>query len=105
MNSMAKFFFDKFYNQPVHIEYLEVQSFELSIYLVKLTVAGETGFVYGKNDNIMRFNSSQHIRDCFAACQVDHAILVHDSPYEEMIGNPPKSSETMAMPFSMTQPY
>ena len=102
---MAKFFFDKFYNQPVHIEYLEVQSFELSIYLDKLTVAGETGFVYGKNDNIMRFNSSQHIRDCFAACQVDHAILVHDSPYEEMIGNPPKSSETMAMPFSMTQPY
>ncbi|HAQ48173.1 MAG TPA: NADH-quinone reductase [Glaciecola sp.] len=102
---MAKFFFDKFYNQPVHIEYLEVQSFELSIYLVKLTVAGETSFVYDKNDNIMRFNSSQHIRDCFAACQVDHAILVHDSPYEEMIGNPPKSSETMAMPFSMTQPY
>ncbi|MBT4883732.1 MAG: NADH-quinone reductase [Glaciecola sp.] len=102
---MIKFYFAKFDNQPIHIEHLEVQSFELSIYLVKLTVAGETGFVYDKNDNIMRFNSSQHIRDGFAACRVDHAILVHDSPYEEMIGNPPKSAESMAMPFSMTQPY
>ena len=62
---MIKFYFAKFDNQPIHIEHLEVQSFELSIYLVKLTVAGETGFVYDKNDNIMRFNSSQHIRDWF----------------------------------------
>lgn len=102
---MAKFLFSDYYNHPRHIQHLEVQSFELSIYLVKLTVAGETGFVYDKNDNIMRFQSSQHIRDSFAQCQVDDAILVHDSPYEEMIGNPPKSKEGMAMPFSMTQPY
>jgi hypothetical protein len=53
----------------------------------------------------MRFHSSQHIRDSFATCVVDKAVMVHDSPYEEMIGNPPKSNEAMAMPFSMTQPY
>ena len=89
---MHKFSFAQFYQQPVDIEHLEVQSFELSIYLVKVTVAGTTGFVYDKNDNIMRFHSSQHIRDSFGACHVEHAILVHDSPYEEMIGNPPKSA-------------
>ena len=87
------------------IEYLEVQSFEVNVYLVKLTIADESGFVYDKNDNIMRFHSSQHIRDSFATCVVDKAVMVHDSPYEEMIGNPPKSNEAMAMPFSMTQPY
>ncbi|MET1218492.1 MAG: DUF6482 family protein [Glaciecola sp.] len=87
------------------IEYLEVQSFEVNVYLVKLTIADESGFVYDKNDNIMRFHSSQHIRDVFGEYQVKQAVMVHDSPYDEMIGNPPKQSAAMAMPFSMAQPY
>ena len=102
---MHKFQFSQFHQQTSHIEHLEVQSFEVNVYLVKLTVDGITGFVYDKKDNIMRFHSSQHIRDSFATCVVDKAVMEHDSPYEEMIGNPPKSNEAMAMPFSMTQPY
>ena len=102
---MHKFQFSQFHQQTSHIEHLEVQSFEVNVYLVKLTVDGITGFVYDKKDNIMRFHSSQHIRDSFATCVVDKAVMVHVSPYEEMIGNPPKSNEAMAMPFSMTQPY
>ncbi len=102
---MHKFSFSQFQQNSVQIQYLEVQSFELNIYLVKLTVDGVTGFVYDKHDNIMRFHSSQHIRDSFVTCNVAKAVMIHDSPYEEMIGNPPKSNEAMAMPFSMTQPY
>jgi hypothetical protein len=36
---------------------------------------------------------------------VDKAVMVHDSPYDEMIGNPNKAEPSMQMPFSMEQPY
>lgn len=87
------------------ITYLEVQSFEVNVYLVKITINNESGFVYDKKDSIMRFHSSQHIRDMFTEFTVEKSVMVHDSPYDEMIGNPPKQSDAMAMPFSMEQPY
>ncbi|WP_373415198.1 DUF6482 family protein [Glaciecola sp. KUL10] len=37
--------------------------------------------------------------------ELKKAVMTHDSPYEEMIGNPNKASDKMEMPFSMKQPY
>ena len=91
--------------QPIAIDKLEVQSFEMNVYLVKLHIDGDSGFVYDKSDRPMRFHSSQHIRDLFEQCKIAHAVMVHDSPYDEMIGNPNKPEQSMEMPFSMQQPY
>ena len=87
------------------IERLEVQSFEMNVYLVKLTIAGEAGFVTDKNNSPMRFHNSQMVRDMFDHCDVQSAVMTHDSPYDEMIGNPIKKSDLTEMPFSMNQPY
>lgn len=87
------------------IERLEVQSFEMNVYLVKLKIDGVSGFVYDEHDRPMRFYASQQIRDLFEHCHVKSAVMVHDSPYDEMIGNPMKPEESMEMPFSMQQPY
>jgi len=102
---MKKFVISEIQKNAMSIDTLEVQSFEMSVYLVKLHAGGETGFVYDKSDKPMRFLSSQQIRDVFEHCEVANAIMVHDSPYDEMIGNPNKAEQTMAMPFSMQQPY
>jgi hypothetical protein len=91
--------------KPLQIERLEVQSFEMNVYLVKVTIEGKVGFVYDKEDRPMRFHNSQMVRDLFDHCDVAKAVMVHDSPYEEMIGNPMKSSVVAEMPFSMEQPY
>lgn len=87
------------------INKLEVQSFEMNVYLVKVDIGGQNGFVYDNQDKPMRFHNSQQIRDTFEHCKVKHAVMTHDSPYEEMIGNANKASEKMEMPFSMKQPY
>jgi hypothetical protein len=87
------------------IERLEVQSFEMNIYLVKVTIAGEAGFVTDKNNSPMRFHNSQMVRDMFDHCDVQSAVMTHDSPYDEMIGNPIKKSDLTEIPFSMNQPY
>lgn len=102
---MQKYFMHNILQQPIGISKLEVQSFEMNVYLVKLHVNENSGFVYDKHDRPMRFHSSQQIRDYFALCSVEKSVMVHDSPYDEMIGNPNKPDTLMEMPFSMQQPY
>lgn len=89
--------------QPIDL--LEVHSFEMNVYLVQLNIGSNTGMVYDDKDKPMRFFSTQQIREVFEDFIVEKAVMVHDTPYDEMIGNPPKASEKMALPFSMAQPY
>lgn len=91
--------------EPIKITKLEVQSFEMNVYLVKLHTQNASGFVYDESNRPMRFHNSQQIRDAFELCDVDTAVMVHDSPYDEMIGNPNKAEKSMEMPFSLQQPY
>lgn len=100
-----KLFFRDIENTPTSIEYLEVQSFEMNVYLVYATINGRSGMVYDSTDKPMRFHSAGHIRKSFSHCDVARSVMKHDSPYDEMIGNPPKSKEQMALPFSMQEPY
>lgn len=102
---MTKFSMSTISKYPISIEKLEVQSFEMNVYLVKLYTKEKAGFVYAKDDRPMRFSSSQQIRDAFELCEVSNAVMVHDSPYDEMIGNPNKPEQSTEMPFSMQQPY
>ena len=45
------------------IDVLEVQSFEMNVYLVQLTSGNKTGLVYDDSDKPMRFYSAGHIRE------------------------------------------
>ena len=101
----AKYPMSKLAKKPHHIERLEVQSFEMNVYLVKVTIAGDSGFVTDNKGSPMRFHNSQMVRDLFEHCNVVSAVMTHDSPYDEMIGNPIKASDTTEMPFSIEQPY
>ncbi|MFC3122558.1 DUF6482 family protein [Agaribacter flavus] len=101
---MTKFHLSKIPSLTTDIDRLEVHSFEMNVYLVKLCVDGKEGFVY-ENDSPKRFYSSQQIRHVFEHCKVLSSYMVHDTPYDEMIGNPQKASVSMALPFSMSLPY
>jgi hypothetical protein len=98
-----KFDFDKVISDRIVIDHLEVQSFEINIYLVKLQVGNNSGMLY-QNSSLKRFQSTQQIRQAFKTMHVVNASLVHDSPFDEMIGNPPKALGSFVLPFSMTIP-
>lgn len=91
--------------RAVTIDYLEVQSYEMNIYLVFVCVGSASGLVYGDNGRPYRFKNATQIRDTFAHCNVVKSVMKHDSPYDEMIGNPAKAVHAMALPFSMAMPY
>jgi len=103
---MIRFLMREITRNPLVIDYLEVQSFEMNVYLVYITSGGQSGMVYDdEQDRPKRFFSAGQIREAFSHCHVEKAVMKHDSPYDEMIGNPPKSAEQMALPFSMVLPY
>lgn len=99
-----KFDYNKVIDKSMVIDQLEVQSFEMNVYLVKIYNGESSGMLY-QGDSLKRFHSTQQVRDAFENVDVLKAVMVHESPYDEMIGNPPKATESMAVPFSMTQPY
>ncbi len=101
---MHKFSYTALCDASLDIDYLEVQSFEMNVYLVYLKVGEHEGLVYD-HDRPKRFFSTGQIREVFAHCPVKRAVMRHDSAYDEMIGNPPKSKEQMTLPFTMQLPY
>lgn len=99
-----KFDYASLLQNPQTVNCLEVQSFEMGVYLVQLTIGVEAGMVY-ENEQLKRFKSAQQIREAFENMDIKKAVMKHDSPYDEMIGNPPKADNPMVLPFCMTQPY
>lgn len=107
---MHRFCYKEIKNSPLSIKLLEVLSFEMNIYLVRLTILEGSGLQHGlvydmENDKPMRFSTTIEIKEFFQSCIVESAVMVHDSPYDEMINNPPKQAQQTALPFSMTLPF
>ena len=100
---MDKFFFKEVTDSSSDIDRLEVQSFEMNVYILKLTIGEKTGIVFDKDkDRPKRFNNAAEIREAFANRNVKEAVMTYDSPYEEMVGEPEKVDSEMSMPFSMS---
>ena len=72
---MQKFYFRDIEDKPTTIDYLEVQSYEMNVYLVYLTVGNHSGMLYDNKDKPMRFFSAGHIREAFAHCNVSRAVM------------------------------
>ena len=100
----TKFWIKDLKSQSITVDMLTVCSYEMNVYLVKLRVLDDIGLVY-EGDSPKRFHSSQHIRDVFDELNVLAAQMLHESPYDEIIGNPESVQSAGMLPFSMRQPY
>ena len=84
-------------NLPV-INRLRILSFEMNIYLVEIETDDGRDLVRDTSGVPERFKSVSQIKELFAECQVLQAELVHESPYDEMIGNPPRANNALVLP-------
>ena len=84
-----------------NIEIASVESHEMSIYILRLTIAGKQGVVYEKSTQRPKaFRSIEQVRAILSRCNVARAELIHHSPFDEMIGDP-QSNNSMVLPFSI----
>lgn len=89
---------DQILDNPPAIIRLRILSFEMNIYLVELQTEETRDLVRDELGKPQRFQSVSQIKEVFSECDVQNAELVHESPYDEMIGNPPKAASQMVLP-------
>ena len=84
------------------IEQLVVRAFESSMYLVqiKLKQGEELLNVCDDKGTIMRFNSQLDAKFQFKGLGITDTVLVHESPYNEMIGMPGGKMEPLQVKLS-----
>ncbi len=68
------------------VERLVIQSHDMCMYLVELTLAGKPEVLAGKDGRPRVFRSIEHIKEALADLEVAGAVLLQHSPYHEMIG-------------------
>ena len=84
-----------------YIDMASVESHEMSVYILRLTIAGKQGVVYEKSTQRLKvFRSIEQVRSTLGRCIVAKAELIHRSPFDEMVGNP-QSNNIMVLPFSI----
>ncbi len=101
---MRKYYYSQL-NRGLKIQLLEVLSFEMNMYLVKITLNGESGMLYEKPDALYRFTSKNAVREAFQFYNIEQAWLTQHSAYDEMVGNPPRSEAPLKVQFTMQLPY
>ena len=77
------------------VESLFVHSLERMIYQVSLITGGEEYLLYRDANTPFRSASLTEIKELFLDKPIGAAYLRHDSPYDEMIGQPNRASNRL----------
>ncbi len=79
------------------IERLVLRAFESSLYLVQVQLAQREGLlnVCDEEGRIMRFTSQLDAKLQFKGLGITQTLLVHESPYNEMIGMPTEKARPL----------
>ncbi|ASK34237.1 hypothetical protein CEK62_07500 [Alcanivorax sp. N3-2A] len=74
-----------------HVEKIVLRSVVLSVCIVQVRIDGVLHNVVDEQGAIVRFNGAEHANNVLAKLTTDRAVLVHQSPYGEMAGQPEDS--------------
>lgn len=95
-----KFTLDNLRRRKVALDEVTIHSFDMSLYLVELSVGQNNGMLVGKDDRPLHFRSVEQVRNDMADFHIIKAQLRHDSPFDEMIGNPDSAMQPLIIPLS-----
>lgn len=65
---------------------IEIHAFEMGLYLLKAKVDNQYVLITDKAGKPIHFHSINEIREELADCPLEQAYLVHQTPYDEMVG-------------------
>ena len=71
-----------------HVEKVLLRPVTLSICIVQVEIDGVSYHVVDEKGQIVRFNGAEHANNVLGKMTTDKAVLVHNSPYAEMAGQP-----------------
>lgn len=77
---------------------LTVRSVTMSVCTVEVRLDERDYVLCDRHGKVMRFNGVEHARNALSELDVAEALLVHDSPYHEMVGLPEDGAEPIRVP-------
>ncbi len=81
------------------IERLIIVSLEQALYQALVVIDGDEYPVWQNDAALVQSRSLSNMRDYFSLLDVNEVILRHESPYDEMVGQPEKTfSNRMEVP-------
>ncbi len=86
------------------IEKLVICSLELALYQAFVVIDGEEHAVWENTKKILRTRNLIQMREKFAPFKIDSTVLRHESPYDEMVGQPVGDCNRMEVPLG-ANPY
>ena len=93
-NNLSKYTIDK----------LIVVSLEQALYQALVVIDGEEHLVWEKPNKPLQSRDLRTIREYFTLLDIPEVILRHESPYDEMVGQPTKNhSNRMEVPLGNMQ--
>jgi hypothetical protein len=100
MMTAMKFTLDNLRKHKVALDEVTIHSFDMSLYLVELKVGQHQGMLVGENDRPLHFRSVEQVKGDMSDFSVLRVQLRHDSPFDEMIGNPDSAMQPLIIPLS-----
>lgn len=86
------------------IEKVIVHSLEQALYQVSVLIDGEEKIVMDKRGRAIRANSVLELESMFEAFNITQVVMRHESPYDEMIGQPVRQgSNRIEVPIGRNQ--
>ncbi|MBM7334144.1 DUF6482 family protein [Alcanivorax marinus] len=71
-----------------HVDKVILRSVVISICIVQVEIDGVRYQVVDEKGQIVRFNGPEHANNVLGRMTTDRAVLLHQSPYAEMAGQP-----------------
>lgn len=76
--------------QTIQIEKLIINSLEQALYQAIVVLDGKEHVVWQTNDKTLSTRNLTKMREHFEKLNIKEIVLRHESPYDEMVGQPPK---------------
>lgn len=84
------------------LEKVIVHSVDQMLYIITIVIDGQEHLLYKNDGRPFRTGRMSEIHQALARANAEETVLRHDSPYDEMIGHPPKEgANTLEVPFTV----
>ncbi|TDF35458.1 Na(+)-translocating NADH-quinone reductase subunit B [Alteromonadaceae bacterium M269] len=95
-----KFTLDGLKRRKVLLDDVTIHSYDMSLYLVELSVGQHTGMLCSEDGRPLHFRSVEQVKNSLSEFVVNQVLLRHESPFDEMIGNPESAKQPLIVPLS-----
>ena len=88
----------------IEIEKLIINSLEQALYQAIVVINSEEHVVWLNSEKTLTTRNLTKMREYFEKLDIKEIVLRHESPYDEMVGQPPKNGNRLEVPLRQN-PY